>query len=1082
MKRKVFLLAIMLLSFSLIAFAQTSRGTVTGTITDPSGAVIPGATIDLLNKATNQTRTTVSNDSGVYRFDAIDLGNYDLTIKSGGFKQVTNAGIQIQANQIATIDSQLEAGTEAVTVEINSTAGELLQKSDAVRGGNFEPRQVTQLPSPNLNPYDLGGLLPGVSTTTGGNQFGNGTQVSVNGQRPRGNNFLIDGVENNDISVTGAAVTPQNEDTIGEVSIQTGLFSAEFGRAGGGVFNSITKSGTNKFHGTLSERYLSQRFNATNNDDRLSGLTRPAVFNENIFGGTIGGPLPLPRFGEGGRSYTPGKDRSFFFFGFQEDRFRSTANFGPFLIPTATGRARLQQLFPTGTNPRVDTFLQAFTGFNGVTNPTLVALGNDPATGVNRGSIEFGRIGISQAQVSNDRQYTVRVDHNINAKEILAFRYISDNSITTPRAVNAPGFFFDFNGPSRNFLGTLTSVLTQSFTNEARFSYGRIAFMFPINPASNPLAFSVPFTSIAGGIASTGIQTNIPQFRQASNYLVQDTASYLYKKHTFRFGTELLKQVALQRPPFNERGSFAFQSGGGFTGFANFVDNFSGSSGNTNRNFGNPNYNPSLFRQSYFFQDTYKTTPNLTLTLGVRYENFGQPANNAFRFPAFAGFDPANFLVPNKVKRDNNNFGPIAGFAYSPAGKSGFMKSLFGEGQTVIRGGFQISYDTFFNNLLSNIAADSPNSQSTTFTGASAGRGSPNLTSNLPATARTPTPLDQQTSVFNPNVRNPYTERYSVGIQRELRAINSVLDVSYVGSEGHKLFNNSELNPRIGGGARLFPALGIRRYRTSGTNSNYNSLQVKLDKRLSRGLQFTNSYTYSKFIDQVSEVFASGSSGSSFSTTPEYLGGFKFDRAPSDYDRRHQYVFSTVYRLPSPKSGFLKQVAGGFQIGAIYSLRSGNPFTILNGLDANGDGNNNDRPILSNPNAPHNTRGQISATCSTGFINPDSGACVTGNDVYVLQAAANAYPSGRPGPGTLGRNTERTAITNNLDMNFLKNFFVTETVRLEFRFEAFNILNHPQFIDAPGRSVGTTPNGQFLNRDLTNGGGRTGRVAFKVIF
>src|SRR5439155_8467331 len=223
-------------------------------------------------------------------------------------------------------------------------------------------------------------------------------------------------------------------------------------------------------------------------------------------------------------------------------------------------------------------------------------------------------------------------------------------------------------------------------------------------------------------LSSIGIATNIPQFRIANNYLVQDTVTKVHGTHTFRFGGEFLKQVARQHPPFNERGSFGFTNGGGFTALANFIDNFSGASGTANINIGNPIYHPNLFRQSYFFQDTWKTSQALTLTLGLRYENFGQPANSAFKFPAFAGFDPTQFLVPNKVKPDNNNFGPLVGFAYAPTGRTGPFGWLFGERRSVIRGGYQVSYDTFFNNLLSNIAADAPNTFAATTTGGS-GRG-----------------------------------------------------------------------------------------------------------------------------------------------------------------------------------------------------------------------------------------------------------------------------------------------------------------------------------------------------------------------
>jgi len=229
--------------------AQTSRGTVTGIVSDQNGAVISGAEAELKNSATNQVRTTKTNDSGLYRFDAVDLAVYDLTIKAKGFKTITNTAILVQANRIATIDAKMEVGTSQEVVEVSAAAGELLQTSDAVRGGNFTASQIQTLPG-GTNAYDLGRLLPGVVTATAGAQFGNDSQFSVNGQRPRGNNYLIDGTENNDISVTGPATEINNPDAVAEVSIQTGLFSAEFGRAGGGVFNLVTKSGTNGVHGT----------------------------------------------------------------------------------------------------------------------------------------------------------------------------------------------------------------------------------------------------------------------------------------------------------------------------------------------------------------------------------------------------------------------------------------------------------------------------------------------------------------------------------------------------------------------------------------------------------------------------------------------------------------------------------------------------------------------------------------------------------------------------------------------------------------------------------------------------------------
>src|SRR5262249_42012781 len=244
---------------------------------------------------------------------------------------------------------------------------------------------------------------------------------------------------------------------------------------------------------------------------------------------------------------------------------------------------------------------------------------------------------------------------------------------------------------------------------------------------------------------------------------------------------------------------------------------------------------------------------------------------------------------PNSVKSDNNNFGPVVGFAYTPNARSGVFGWMFGEDRSVIRAGYQVSYDTFFNNLLSNIAADSPNTLSATTTG-SAGRGTANFFPGaIPATAPAVTPLLSQTSVFNPNIRNPYTQRWSLGLQREL-PMKLIMDVSYVGSAGRKLFVSEDLNPiNPATGLRLFPALGVRRWRSSGANSNYHSAQFRLDKRMSSGLQFSASYTWSKLMDQISEVFATDQTLSSLASVPVFQGGLKLDYAPSDYHRKHRF-------------------------------------------------------------------------------------------------------------------------------------------------------------------------------------------------
>jgi outer membrane receptor protein involved in Fe transport len=1056
-------------------FGQTSRGTVSGTVFDKTGAVVVGAKVELKNNGTGVIRTSQTNEAGIYRFDAVDLGSYSLKIDMNGFKQSSVTDIGIEANRTATIDVTLEVGVGGETVEVSATTEELLIRDSPIRGGSISSKEVITLPVAGLEPLSLARTLPGVVQAVGSSTFGNGgqnTQFSVNGQRPRGNNYLLDGVENNDISIGGNAQSFNITDAVQEVSVQTSNFGSEFGRGGGGVFNIITKSGTSQYHGTALWQYRSQVFNSVSNTDKLNNNPKD-VFNQNIFGFTLGGPII--------------KNKTFAFGGLQKDMRRSTGSFD-FVVPTVDAVSRLRTLFPN--NSRLDLYLNAVGDLRGTANSTPIKLGADPATGVDRGSVTFATANISMPAPDDDIQWITRIDHNLTDSHRLAFRYVYDSSVSSPDDVVFPGYVQDFNGRSQNFQLSDTYTFSPTWTNEFRFSYGRIGFNFPISERSIDLAQTMPNFSFATVVAGPGIATNIPQFRYANNWALQETQTKLSGHHTFRYGAELLWQLARQRPPFNERGSYTYtNSGDAYSAFANFLDDFSGPSGSSNRNFGDSVYYPNLFRHSYFFQDTWKVIPSLSLTLGLRYENFGQPANGAFDFPAFAGYDPAQFRVPNKVNPDNNNFGPSIGLVWSPSYKSGLLHRLFGEGKTVWRAGYQISYDTFFNNLLSNIAADSPNSLSTTFNGLGMNinpRGSANFFASLPQTARTPVPTDQQTAALDKNIRNPYTERWSLGIQRELPN-KLLLEVSYVGTGSHKLFTSSDVNPRLLNGQRLYPNLGIRRIRASEGNAIYHAMQVQLERRFANSFQVTGAYTFSKNIDSTSEVFATNNSVSSNTSIPTLMGGLSLDRGLSDYHRAHRFTLTYVWEVPGPKKGILKHPFGGWSISGITTFQSGTPYSVANGsgADRNNDGLNNDRPDISNPNAPINTRAVISTgknACATGYSNPDTLACVTPADVHWIQGV------GMPNGSTVGRNTLTTPGFNNFDVNILKTFSITESKKLEYRVEAFNFFNHPQFVNVPGASVLATQQSRFLNLDYTNscvGAGcapRTMRMQLKFLF
>jgi hypothetical protein len=566
--------------------------------------------------------------------------------------------------------------------------------------------------------------------------------------------------------------------------------------------------------------------------------------------------------------------------------------------------------------------------------------------------------------------------------------------------------------------------------------------------------------------------------------------SVITGRHSVRFGVDFLRQLARQHPPFNERGLFRYRASTGVTALANFTDDFGGSGGSLTRVFGDSIYHPNLLRQAYFVQDNWKTTSSLTLNLGLRYENFGQPANT-FKIPAFTNYDPVNFAQPNKVNSDNNNFGPTVGFAWNPHFTSGLLGRLFGGGKTVWRGGYQITYDTFFNNLLSNIAGSSPNTlggEINSVTSSTAPRGLGNFQAQFATITAPPAKAtNPQNNLFDPSIRNPYTQRWSFGFQRELPG-SLLMDLAYVGSVGHKLFQSLDVNPIVSPGppaVRFVNTVGPRTIRASSANSAYHSLQLNVRRRYASTpagpLLLDASYTWSHFIDNVSDVFQSDSTPSSFQSAPQVLGfSPRIDRASSDYDRRHRFVISYAWEIRGPKTGVLGQTLGGWTLAGVTQLQTGAPFTVNNGADRNGDGQYApDRPEIGNPNALITTRAQINGkTCpATGFLNPDTRACVTPNDVFWVQG------TGAPGSGTAGRNLVRGPGFVQFDLDVVKRFSLTERVKLEYRSEILNLFNHENF-DGLGveKSVASSSAGTFLDFHQTEAVGRSIRMGLKLLF
>jgi hypothetical protein len=675
--------------------------------------------------------------------------------------------------------------------------------------------------------------------------------------------------------------------------------------------------------------------------------------------------------------------------------------------------------------------------------------------------------------VNDGPQWLARVDHYPSERHHFSWRYSYDSrhvlpTITVPNGVLFPGFVQEDTYSHHNFLLADSYTFGSSTTNEFRFSYGRPDVRLAGTwSGSVPLARTLPLVTIEG-VSAPGLNSGNEQSHNGANFLFQETQTRLRGRHTFRYGLEFVRQLITQQKAGNILGNISFRPSVDYSSFANFLDNYSGPSAMAGRVFGANVFHPDQFHQSYFFQDIWKPAPALTLTLGLRYENFGQVANS-LPYPAFPGFDPARFLVRQEVTTDNNDFGPALGLAWSPDEK------------TIWRGGYQISYDSLPTQLISQGPATStPNAISTAGPPVpNSGRGLSNWFEQLPMAAGTPSLTDSRSAV-DKDLRYPYTERWSFGFQRQLPQ-SMLFDVAYVGSESHRLITKADRNPRLPVGVlRVHPDFGAVEVRTSEGNSSYHALQARVDRRFAHGLQFAASYTWSRSIDSASD----GMGGQSLQdadkqyrpSVPISQGGLRLDRGVSDFDRTHRMTITYLWAVPEPRRRSLKNVFGGWQIGGITTFQSGTPFTVANGMDRNNDLIPADRPDIGNPRAPLTTRANISNTCATGYQNPDSGLCIGPGEVHWVEG------TGFPNASTVGRNTLRTGGTNNFDLNVTKPVLLGESRRLELRWEALNAFNHPQFIQVPPMMVNGAPAGRFLNRDFSDSGIRSMWVQVKLVF
>jgi hypothetical protein len=1035
-----------LLVFPALSAAQITRGAISGTVRDASGAVVPGATVTVTNMDTNISRTAVTDAQGFYRVPALEPGRYQVKTELSGFQTVEYKDVRLVSAGEVTLNSELKvAGVgEAITVVGKAEAIELNKTSPTI-GMTTSARAVVELPlgggDRNINNLIAAG--PNVSRSDG-----QGTFVA-NGQRSRNNNYMIDGSDNNDISVTisTSQVVPE---AVAEFQVQTNAYSVEFGRNSGAQINVITRSGTNSFRGEVWDYYRNADLFSLTNLQKDQKLTSPPGYTRHQVGASLGGPIF--------------RDKTFFFLLYQYDPQRPDPSPGGTVRTlTPTGYAALAGV-PLGAGQTAasrQTVLDRLSFLNDVyaQNPSFRNLQTTLVNGV---PIETGQTNVNITQPSTYHYFMGRIDHRLTENDNLTLRYYYNKRKDIDQISNC-AFGSVFCGSQdlkdTNLALSETHIFGPSVVNEFRFSWVQRDLLFPENDPTSP-------TATISGLFTIGGASNYPQSRVSDAYQFSDVVTWTRGRHTLKLGADIRYNKMDNQAAFDSKGTFTFN---------NLQDYVNNTAFQLRQALQTASWQASQWQNFFFAQDDFRVTPDLTLNIGLRYELSTVPLG------MFGATDPESLaaLVPGPVQKDKNNWAPRLGFNWSPRSSN----KLLGDGKTVFRGGFGMGYDVLFYNLLtvngSNyprvVVADLFNLQNVY----------PNL---IPASG---------SAVFNPlaswtnspeDTQNPDSRFWSFSVGREIG--DFVVELGYTGSRGYHGVNQVHANPSVltaeqaalvaatknanaipGVQARrVYPQFGARTlipaYVGPGNNdveakSKYNGVYVSVNKRLTHGLQFGAHYTHSKFESNNDASLGEGGTGAS-SQRPQSMFNYDAEWSVSNFDRPHRFVVSYLWEVPGPKSGFLKYVLGGWQFSGITAFQSGSPFTILTGVDSNGDGTTgSDRPNLG-----------------SGTLDWDKEhKTFTNNGYVVTPLGTNNLPLANAlGDGTLGRNSERAASYWNTDLGLMKRFYLGQR-QLILRADMFNAFNQ----DSYGVPVNTMSNTAF-GTNTNNWGQRTVTLGAKFIW
>jgi hypothetical protein len=1003
-KRMISLTVACLALCGAIVFGQTTSGVISGTLLDPQGAALAGATVKIKNVETGATRETKTDSNGFYRVTGLASGLYEAQASALGFTSETRGGLALTIAEAKMVNFTLKVGETREIVNVTDQTVSV-ETTGATLSGLVDEKKIRALPLDGRDVTQLIFLQPGVVESRGSAQSSNtgrGSRFSVGGARPSQNLFQLDGTTLNDAlnntpgSAQGLLI---GVETIKEFRVLTNAFSAEYGRAAGGVFIAVTKSGTNDLHGSLFEFLRNDNLDARTFFDRCSGANpnckgggKPE-FQRNQFGGSLGGPII--------------RNKTFFFGSYEGLReFKGISTVA--LVPNENAR---QGILPTGkvtVNSRSAPLIELFPHANG-------AVFAD-------GTAEF--IGVTP-RISDGDFFSVRVDHRLSASDSLFVRYLFDDSNQT-----LVRFFPQYPNLSLNRKQVATieerKFIGSNIVNEARFSFNRTtpAELVPDPGSSVSLVAGRPLGEVnVTGLSPVGTDRTNPKLFYQNNFQVVDNLSINLGRNNLKMGFSFDRFQFNGSSESRTRGRLRFRSLSDLLTFR--VQNLEGSTFDSDFVRG---YRQSLI--GFFFQDDFKVTPRLTLNLGARYDYVTSPSEVNGKIANLRNLsDTAVTVGGDFFTTPKTGIAPRIGFAYD----------VFGNGRTAIRGGAGIFHEIPLFNAYR-----------------SAGFGSlPFInTSALPAARVTSLPVPSsafasaggalltESIVFD--LQPTYVIQYNLNIQQE--AFGSILTFAYVGSRGVNLLGQGDINiaiPQILPDGRAFfpsttrrnPIFAAIRSQLQGFSSNYNGLNVSANRRLGKSLQFQVAYTFGKSLDD-----RSGNSG-----RQEYSNGQartfdpydrRLDYGRSDFDVRHNFTANLTYDLPFGQGlkGFAGAALAGWQVNSIVKLASGIPFTPLVAGDPDGDGTDENAAradLVGDPNAGPGTP----------------------NQWFNLAAFAQPRAGFR---GTAGRNILNGPNFKTVDLSLNKTFALSERFNLQFRVETFNLFNRPNF-DLPSNSDdGTT--------------------------